>query len=84
MKKFLIGAAAGALMFATLAGTAFAAANSHASCVGIDFSVEGPQGLVSAEIHEFLEFAKGSGVPFGSLVVPFAQTHAGSREACGE
>jgi len=74
-------AAGGALLLASI--PAFAAASPNASCVGADFSVEGPKGRVVGEVKEFQEFARGLGVPFGSLVKGFAQVH-GTRADCGE
>ncbi len=83
IKKALI---TGVLAVSILAGAlpAFAASDSHASCVGIDLSIEDPQGLVSGEVHQFLEFAKNLGIPLGTLVEESAKLHLESRTACGE
>jgi len=72
---------------AILAASAFpvlASANSNASCVGIDVSVEGPEGTVNEEVHVFLDYAKSIEKPLGSLVSGSAKLHLETREACGE
>lgn len=75
MFKKLTAIGVAAAILAASAVPAFAVANTNASCIGLDVSVEGPEGTVSSEVQAFLDFAKDEGIPLGSLVKGEAQAH---------
>ena len=83
LKKIAFGVAAAGLLL-TNALPAFAAANPHASCIGLHGSAEGPEGVIGTEVKTIVHLLKGSGASLGTFVSEEAQLHLGSPEACPE
>ncbi len=81
MKKLLLSILIVGLM--ALAGSsAFAAASSNASCVGLIASTVAPGGGLSELVREVKREAAAIGVPVGQLVRQAAQIKGQSASAC--
>lgn len=77
-RSAVIAASLGILVSLSAAPAAQAAANDHASCVGIIVSTEASAGTLDVDNYKALA----GDVPFGEFVSFGAKLHEGSYEAC--
>ena len=82
MIKKLATAVTAAAILGFSASPVFAQANPNANCIGLDVSVEGPQGTVGEEVQGALEFVRSLGLTLGTVVSGEAKLRPANGDVC--